>query len=129
MIPEHRDHSPSPKPPTTPPSPPHSLSLATQPTHPPLNTLWQNPANNPKPTWPEAFGTSPQSDELFSAWQFATYLQKVAAAGKAEYPLPMYANAALIRPNYKTSRPIPQRPAHSPPPPENLPHRRPRPST
>jgi hypothetical protein len=35
------------------------------------------------------------------AWQYATYIERVAAAGKAEYPLPMYANAALIRPNYQ----------------------------
>ena len=35
------------------------------------------------------------------AWQYATYIEHVAAAGKAEYPLPMYANAALIRPNYQ----------------------------
>jgi hypothetical protein len=35
------------------------------------------------------------------AWNFATFVQSVAAAGKAEYPLPMYANAALVRPNYE----------------------------
>jgi beta-galactosidase GanA len=35
------------------------------------------------------------------AWHFATYTQAVAAAGKAELALPMYANAALIRPGYQ----------------------------
>jgi hypothetical protein len=35
------------------------------------------------------------------AWEYATYIERVTAAGKAEYPLPMYANAALIRPNYE----------------------------
>lgn len=38
------------------------------------------------------------------AWHFARYTQRVAAAGKAEYPLPMYANAALIRPGYPPGR-------------------------
>src|SRR5262249_29964336 len=40
------------------------------------------------------------TDELFMAWYFARYAERVAAAGKAEYPLPMYVNAALIRPGY-----------------------------
>src|SRR5207248_853043 len=30
--------------------------------------------------------------------------ERVAAAGKAEYPLPMYVNAALIRPGYTPGR-------------------------
>ena len=102
MIPEPRDHSPLSEAAYHRPVPAPLLSLAQHnQLNPPLNTLWQNPPANINPTWPEAFGTSPQADELFSAWQFATYLQKVAAAGKAEYPLPMYANAALIRPQLK----------------------------
>ncbi len=35
------------------------------------------------------------------AWHFARYVQAVTVAGKAEYPLPMYVNAALIRPGYR----------------------------
>jgi hypothetical protein len=35
------------------------------------------------------------------AWHFAAYMQHITAAGKSEYPLPMYTNAALIRPNYE----------------------------
>ena len=31
------------------------------------------------------------------AWNFARYIGRVAAAGKAEYPMPMYVNAALSR--------------------------------
>jgi hypothetical protein len=34
------------------------------------------------------------------AWHYARYIGKVSEAGKAEYNLPMFANAALIRPNY-----------------------------
>jgi hypothetical protein len=47
-------------------------------------------------TWPEVFGD--QADEFFHAWSIATYIDQVAAAGKAEYPLPMYVNAALRDP-------------------------------
>jgi Domain of unknown function (DUF5597) len=35
------------------------------------------------------------------AWSFGRYVEKVAAAGRAEYALPLYANAALIRPAYQ----------------------------
>ncbi len=51
--------------------------------------------------WEATFGAGPATDELFNAWTEALYTGKVAAAGKAIYPLPMFANAALIRPGYK----------------------------
>lgn len=44
-------------------------------------------------SWTELFGED--ADEMFHAWSVASYIEKVAAAGKAVYPLPMYANAAL----------------------------------
>jgi hypothetical protein len=52
-------------------------------------------------TWEEVFDKGPLTDELFMAWNFARYTNAVADAGKKEYPLPMYVNAALIRPGYK----------------------------
>jgi Domain of unknown function (DUF5597)/Beta-galactosidase len=51
---------------------------------------------SPSPNWQEAFG--PDADEYFHAWSVAKYIGQVAAAGKAVYPLPMYANAALRDP-------------------------------
>jgi hypothetical protein len=50
--------------------------------------------------WEECFGPGVATEELFTAWNFARYTDQVAAAGKAEYSLPMFANAALIRKNY-----------------------------
>jgi beta-galactosidase GanA len=44
-------------------------------------------------TWSEVFGKD--ADEFFHAWHVAHFVDQVAAAGKAEYPLPMYVNAAL----------------------------------
>lgn len=38
------------------------------------------------------------ADEFFHAWAVARYIDKVAAAGKAEYPLPLFVNAALRDP-------------------------------
>jgi beta-galactosidase GanA len=46
--------------------------------------------------WTTAFG--PNADEYFHAWSVARFIGQVAAAGKREYPLPMYANAALRDP-------------------------------
>jgi beta-galactosidase GanA len=47
-------------------------------------------------TWSEVFGSD--ADEYFHAWSVARYIGQVAAAGKAEYPLPMYVNASLRDP-------------------------------
>ncbi|HWG21847.1 MAG TPA: DUF5597 domain-containing protein [Terracidiphilus sp.] len=47
-------------------------------------------------TWREVFGNS--ADEAFMAWQYGRFVQGVAAAGKKEYALPMYANAQLPAP-------------------------------
>jgi hypothetical protein len=46
--------------------------------------------------WSAVFGTD--ADEYFHAWSVAHFIGQVAAAGKAEYPLPLYCNAALRDP-------------------------------
>ncbi len=46
--------------------------------------------------WRQVFGA--EADEYFHAWSIARFVEQVAAAGKAEYPLPMYVNAALRDP-------------------------------
>jgi beta-galactosidase GanA len=48
-------------------------------------------------TWEQVFGRKLATDELFMAWHYARYVDAVARAGKAAYPLPMLANAALNR--------------------------------
>ncbi|KAG7126189.1 hypothetical protein HYQ44_001229 [Verticillium longisporum] len=45
--------------------------------------------------WETIFGTSPRTDELFMAYHYAKYLNDVAAAGKAEYDIPLYTNVWL----------------------------------
>jgi hypothetical protein len=46
-------------------------------------------------TWEEVFGQSRVTDGIFMAWHFARYIGRVIEAGKAEYPIPMFVNAAL----------------------------------
>jgi len=52
-------------------------------------------------TWSEVFGGGVAAEEIFMAWYFARYTERVAAAGRAEFALPLYTNAALIRPGYQ----------------------------
>ncbi len=47
-------------------------------------------------TWSEVFGKD--ADESFQAWGIAHYINQVAEAGKAVYPLPMYCNVATRSP-------------------------------
>jgi len=50
----------------------------------------------PSANWQQVFGDD--ADEFFHAWSVAHYIEQVAAAGKAAYPLPLYVNAALRNP-------------------------------
>jgi hypothetical protein len=66
-----------------------------------MRALWQAAGGRRTGTWAEVFGGDPAGQEVFMAWYFARYAEAVAAAGKKEYPLPMFVNAALIRPGYQ----------------------------
>jgi beta-galactosidase GanA len=66
-----------------------------------LYEMWEKNGFKTHGNWEEIFGKGPGTDELFMAWFFAKYTNYVAEAGQKEYPLPMYVNAALIRPGYK----------------------------
>jgi hypothetical protein len=78
-------------------------------------------------SWEEVFGRSQlkadrkdwqfysyYTEELFSAWNYARYAEIVTAAGKKEYPIPMYVNAWLKQPfsywpgRYPSGGPLPQ---------------------
>ena len=68
---------------------------------PELHDLWEKNAFKTKGNWEDIFGKGLSTDEVFMAWYYGRYTNYVAEAGKKEYPLPMYVNAALIRPNYR----------------------------
>jgi hypothetical protein len=65
---------------------------------PELKNLWESRGYPSSGSWNDVFGTGMWSDNVFMAWQYARYIDKVTAAGKAEYPLPMYVNAWLELP-------------------------------
>ncbi|HEY5463544.1 MAG TPA: DUF5597 domain-containing protein [Hanamia sp.] len=69
---------------------------------PELKVHWSKTNFATKGNWEKVFGKSLATDELFQAWYYAKYTNTIAAAGKKEYRLPMYVNAAL---NYRNVQP------------------------
>ena len=87
------------------PGKPDSVDMPIQTKSPPMSpeeheTSWR------KLHWPV--------DEIFMAWNYARYVNKVVAAGKAENNIPMFVNAWLQQPNhawpgtYPSGGPVPQ---------------------
>jgi len=68
---------------------------------PEFRTVWAAGNFKMSGTWEEVFGSGPGTEEIFMAWYFARYTNRVAEAGKTEYALPMFVNAALIRPGHQ----------------------------
>jgi len=62
---------------------------------------WKTQGMKNSGTWEEVFGKGLHTDEIFMAWYYAVYTNRVAEAGKSAYNLPMFVNAALIREGYK----------------------------
>jgi beta-galactosidase GanA len=52
--------------------------------------------NKQKGSWKDVFGEN--ADEYFHAYSIASYIEEIAASGKAIYPLPTYVNAAIKDP-------------------------------
>jgi beta-galactosidase GanA len=95
--------------------------------YPELSKVWASNGYKKSGNWESVFGKSfykPEqkdwkafsyyTEELFSAWNYASYVEQIAAAGKKEYPIPMYANAWLKQPfsyipgKYPSGGPLPQ---------------------
>ena len=79
---------------------------------PEFRTAWAANGFKISGTWEEVFGKGPATDEVFMAWYFARYVDRVTEVGKKEYSLPMFVNAALIRPGhmpgqYPSAGPLP----------------------
>jgi beta-galactosidase GanA len=62
---------------------------------PEMQALWDANSNKMAGSWAEVFGQTTRADEVFMAWQYARYIQGVAARGKAAYNIPMYVNTWL----------------------------------
>jgi hypothetical protein len=62
---------------------------------------WKKSGCKTSGTWEEVFGKGDRTDEIFMAWNYASYMNIVSAAGKAEYDLPTFVNAWIVQPEDK----------------------------
>jgi len=58
---------------------------------------WEKQGFRTKGTWEEVFGEAPEAKAFFTTWEYATYINFVAAAGRKEYDLPMMVNAWIVQ--------------------------------
>ena len=65
---------------------------------PEFRTAWEKAGARTSGNWEQVFGKGDYTDELFMAWHYASYIEKVAAAGKEAYPIPYFVNAWLVQP-------------------------------
>lgn len=63
--------------------------------------IWKTNGYKTSGKWEEIFGKGSQTDEIFMAWFFSKFTNKVAEAGKNIHPIPMFVNAALNAPGKK----------------------------
>jgi hypothetical protein len=68
---------------------------------PEFRKVWEAAGSRTSGTWEEVFGKGLAADEIFMAWNYARYINRVAEAGKAEYRLPMFVNAWIVQPEDK----------------------------
>jgi beta-galactosidase GanA len=79
---------------------------------PELLQIWKNNGYKTTGNWEEIFGKSLATDEIFMAYYYSKFTNKIAEAGKKRYNLPMFVNAALNRAgrepgNYPSAGPLP----------------------
>jgi len=66
---------------------------------PEFRKIWEAAGFKTSGTWEEVFGKGPgKADEIFMGWNYARYVNRVAEAGKKEYPIPMFVNAWIVQP-------------------------------
>jgi len=62
---------------------------------PEMQELWGRNGYKTSGTWSEIFGTDEWAQEVFMAWYYSKYVNKVITEGKSELNIPMYVNAWL----------------------------------
>lgn len=63
--------------------------------HPWLAEKWQKAGGKTEGNWQKVFGTDLYTDEIFMAWHYASYVERMIQCGREAYNLPMYVNAAM----------------------------------
>ncbi len=79
---------------------------------PEVRERWESGGFKTEGSWGTVFGEGAATDEIFMAWNYARYIDHVAAVGKQQYDIPMYVNAWLGGPpskpgDYPSGGPLP----------------------
>ena len=63
--------------------------------HPRIAEKWNRTGNKMRGSWKEVFGDDIYTDEIFMAWNYGKYVERLAEKGKKILNVPYYLNAAL----------------------------------
>ena len=69
--------------------------------HPRMLEKWESQGSKKQGTWQEVFGADIYTDELFMAWHYARYVERMAQSARFIYNIPLYVNAAMNSRNRK----------------------------
>ncbi len=59
---------------------------------------WEAGGCKTEGTWQEVFSPADRAAEIFMAWHYASYMDRITEAGKQEYQLPTFVNAWIVQP-------------------------------
>ena len=63
--------------------------------HPYMKDRWEANGSRTSGTWTEVFGEDIYTDEIFMAWHYAGYVERMARTARNIYDVPLYVNAAM----------------------------------
>lgn len=63
--------------------------------HPYMAEKWAANGSRTKGTWTEVFGEDIYTDEIFMAWHYACYVERMAQSARSIYDVPLFVNAAM----------------------------------
>lgn len=63
--------------------------------HPQMLKKWESQGYKAKGSWEDVFGKDLYTDELFMAWSYAQYVEKLAQTARSIYNIPLFVNAAM----------------------------------
>lgn len=98
MLEDARDHSPEAEKAFQAPVPEQLVRYLQQnkkQLHPQLLRKWENQGCPSKGNWQTLFGGDIYTDEIFMAWHYASYVERLAQTARSIYNVPLYVNAAM----------------------------------
>lgn len=69
--------------------------------HSEMKQKWETQGFKKQGIWQEVFGADLYTDELFMAWHYACYVERLAQTARSIYNVPLYVNAAMNSRNRK----------------------------